>query len=510
MIKLLIVDDEAVIRRGLQHSINWEEYGITVIGEARSGSAVLEKFQALRPDIIISDIRMANGDGLMMTRNILKTLPQVRIILLSGYSDKEYMMEAIKLGVKDYLLKPAGTEQIVKTVLKQRDEILLERQREQQNIRMENLISENIETLKVHFLEKLLSGGLSVLRAQENASLFQINLPGPRYSLFTVVPEEKRCWELLQLISCRLERYDPVLVAHKDGVLAAILNVTEDLNQAELQPLAEQIRGMTRPMVMPCYGTACQLEELHKLYAACSETSARSIWYEGPCLTAGKDSSFETLPELKLLGFERNIVQNIRSGNFADLAGEIEELFELLEQVKPADTQFKEFFLNLGRSIQVFSENNELYSRFEDLFSGLYSPGEVKNLLFSITNNDYSRYGPQVRNALNFMTKNCAADLSLVDLAAELYISPSYLTRLLKSKTGRGFHEWLHVIRIGKAKELLEKSDLRHYEIAEQVGYSSYKIFSEYFNKIVGCSARSYRETAGCGSKMSAGEDGRI
>jgi YesN/AraC family two-component response regulator len=93
------------------------------------------------------------------------------------------------------------------------------------------------------------------------------------------------------------------------------------------------------------------------------------------------------------------------------------------------------------------------------------------------------------------MTKNCAADLSLVDIAAALYISPSYLTRLLKNKTGKGFNEWLHIIRIGKAKELLEKSDLRHYEIAEQVGYSSYKIFCEYFNRIAGCSARDYRRT---------------
>jgi YesN/AraC family two-component response regulator len=284
-----------------------------------------------------------------------------------------------------------------------------------------------------------------------------------------------------------------------------ILSVTEDPGPEEIRSLAEQIQGMIDPMIMPCYGMACELEELHTLYTACRETAARSIWYEGPCLTAKKDSRFKLPPTERLLDFERIIVQNIRSGNFTALTEEIDELFEFLEQFKPTDTLFKDFFLSLGRSIQVFSENNELYARLEELFSGIYSPADVKQTLFSIINSDYSRYGPQIRNALNYITKNCATDLSLADIAAGLYISPSYLTRLLKNKTGRGFHEWLHIIRIGKAKELLERSDLRHYEIAEQVGYSSYKIFSEYFVKIVGCSARSYRETVLCGSKRSSG-----
>ncbi|AEF81805.1 response regulator receiver protein [Leadbettera azotonutricia ZAS-9] len=123
----------------------------------------------------------------------------------------------------------------------------------------------------------------------------------------------------------------------------------------------------------------------------------------------------------------------------------------------------------------------------------------IRDAIFSMVNNDYSKYGAQIRNALNFITNNCASDLSLADVAAALYISPSYLTRLLKSKTGKGFNAWLHIIRIEKTKELLEKSDLRHYEIAEQVGYNSYKIFSEYFSKIVGCNARNYRGTIrGC------------
>jgi YesN/AraC family two-component response regulator len=517
MIKLLIVDDEAVIRQGLRASIRWEKYGITVIGEAISGAAALEKTHSLYPDIIISDIRMANGDGLAMTRRLLEQFPQVRIIFLSGYSEKEYMMEAIKLGVRDYLLKPAGTEQILEAVLKQRDEILLGQQKEQQNSRLENLINENIDTLKAYFLEELLGGRSTAGEIREKAQLLQIDLRGPRYALFIATLRAKGEWELLQLISSHLERYSPVLVTCKDGSITAILNVTDDPPKEEILSLASLLAPRITPedarqedsgFIPCCCGAAVELEELHRLYAACLETRARSVWFSGPCLWSGKDTRFEPLPEQEILNFERNIVQSIRAGNFTAMSEEINGLFRLFERIKPTNTAFKEILFNMARSIQVFSENNGLSAQLEELFSRAFTPEDAKETILSIVNNDYSHYGPQVRNALNFMTKNCAADLSLADAAANLYISPSYLTRLLKNKTGRGFNEWLHIIRIGKAKELLEKSDLRHYEIAEQVGYSSYKIFSEYFSRIVGCSARDYRRTLlDCGKVPAAPKD---
>jgi YesN/AraC family two-component response regulator len=145
----------------------------------------------------------------------------------------------------------------------------------------------------------------------------------------------------------------------------------------------------------------------------------------------------------------------------------------------------------------MFGNINNLYNKIESRLDKQYSPGDIKESFISILNTGYSQYGTQIKNILNFIRNNCEHNLMLADAAAAVYISPGYLTRLLKTKTGYSFNEWLHIIRITKAKELLEDSNLLHYEIAEKVGYSSYKIFSEYFNKITGCSARNYRRNIG-------------
>ncbi|MDR1420958.1 MAG: response regulator [Treponema sp.] len=505
MLKLLIVDDEVTIRRGLAGSINWEKYGVTIAGEARSGAAALEKALSLRPDIVISDIRMSNGDGLWFIRQMLEFLPQAKKIVLSGYSDKEYMMEAIKLDVNDYLLKPAGTEQILQAVLRQRDEILLERQRERQSTLMENIINENMDIIKAHFLRELLERGMPAHIIKQKVASCSARLQGPLYALFLAFPRPGRDWEMIQIISGRLEKYSPELVTLREGgVIAVMLNVEENLSGEEILSLVEETGSMEDPMFLPCYGGTSDLESMHGLYVSLSEMTARSLWFQEPYLAAQAHVRFGEIPEEDLLAFERGIVQCVQTGNFAAISRELDALLRLLEEVKPAYTVFQDIFLGIARSIQMFSDNIDIYAKLSDCFNRAYTPCDVKEAFLSTLNNDYSKYGYQIKKTLDFMMKNCAGDLSLTGTAAAMYISPGYLTRLLKSRTGRGFNEWLHIIRIDKAKELLEKTGLKFYEIAEQVGYSSYKIFSGHFGKTAGCSARAYREKVCAAKKTGA------
>jgi YesN/AraC family two-component response regulator len=491
----MIVDDEAVIRRGLSRSIDWEKYGVTVAGEAGSGVDALEKAQALRPDIIICDIRMPKKNGLWFLGRLLEYLPGTRKIVLSGYSDKEYMMEAIKLDVKNYLLKPAGKEQILKAVLEQRDEILLEREREQQNTQMEHIINENMDIIKTHVLEELLEKGIPAELAAKKIVSCRASLDGPRFALFLAAPKPGREWEMVQGIIGHLDRYSPELITTTGNVIVAILNVREDLPPEEILLLAGQIDGVRDPAFLPCYGEACTLGTLHSLYKSCRGMLARSFWFREPYLFVRANTRFEDVPEQELLCFERVIVQGMQNGNVYALSREIDAMFNLLERVKPDDETFRDIFLGLARSIKMFSENSDVYVRLAERFEKVYAAEDIKELLISALDDDHFQYGNQIKNTLTFIGENCSGNILLADAAEAMHISPGYLTRLLKNKTGRGFNEWLHTIRINKAKELLEKTDLKFYEIAEKVGYSSYKIFSEHFGKIAGCSAREYRDS---------------
>jgi YesN/AraC family two-component response regulator len=504
----MIVDDERVIRRGLYSSINWEENGILITGEAKNGFEAYEKSLTHHPDIIISDIRMNEGDGFWLIEKINETQPWIRKILLSGYSDKEYMLRAIKLGVNEYLLKPAGAQQILQAVLKQRDEILLTQQEKQQVMRLENEISENIDILKTCFLEELLDHALSADYIQQKIHSLGIQFTGPKYALFIIKPKKESEFEAAQSIASFFEPYSPILVSLKDKMVATILNAAENIKDGEITPLLNRIFPLLDPMYRPCYGETCDIEKLYLLYKACKGMIMRSIWFDDPLLHARMGMGFDDFPREELMRYEHRIVQNIHADNFIAMTKEFDSMFSLLSSLKPSNDLFRNIMLTIAHSIQMFGNINNFYNQIESRLDKKYSPGDIKGMFLSILNTDYSQYGIQIKNILNFISNNCEHDLMLADVAAAVYISPSYLTRLLKTKTGYSFNEWLHVIRIAKAKELLENSNLLHYEIAEKVGYSSYKIFSEYFNKITGCSARNYRRNiaaAGAGTAKNTG-----
>ncbi len=345
----------------------------------------------------------------------------------------------------------------------------------------------------------MLAGKLDGQPARERARTLGMALPGPRYALMLVNPRADRGWELLQLLSGHLEPFRPVISRREGGAIAAILSVERAPDAAQLETLAQRLDDLTDPMALPCVGACESLASLGALRDACEEMQSRSLWFgSSRCLQAAAGQAFMPMPEAELLGLERSIVQGARSGNFAALSEDVGALFRLLESVKPARAQFQEALMGVARSIQVFSEDSGLHGALEALFAARYTVDDVKTAFLERINGGYSQYGPQVRNALTYMTEHLDQALSLSDVAQVLYISPSYLTRLLKNKTGRGFNDWMHTIRINKAKELLELSNLHHYEIAERVGYSSYKIFSEYFSKLAGMSARSYRDGLSC------------
>ena len=112
MLKLMIVDDEAVIRSGIANVVDWGVLDIEVVGEAANGRDALNRSLLLRPDIVITDIKMPIIGGLEFARELLKKRPDTRVVLLTGYSDFEYMQQAIQIGVMDYLLKPVRVDEL--------------------------------------------------------------------------------------------------------------------------------------------------------------------------------------------------------------------------------------------------------------------------------------------------------------------------------------------------------------------------------------------------------------
>ena len=116
MIKVFLVEDEYVIREGIKKNIDWKAHGYEFCGEAGDGELAFPMIQEIRPDIVITDIRMPFMDGLALSRLIKKEFPETEIIILSGYEEFEYAKEGIKIGVAQYLLKPISGDALIKEI----------------------------------------------------------------------------------------------------------------------------------------------------------------------------------------------------------------------------------------------------------------------------------------------------------------------------------------------------------------------------------------------------------
>ena len=129
MYRILIVDDEALVRRGIKKSINWNELDIEMVAEAENGVEALEQVLENVPDIILLDICMPKMDGLEFASIVKQKYPQMRIVIITGFDDFEYARSALRAGVDDYILKPITREMVEDVVKKQIEKIAEEREK---------------------------------------------------------------------------------------------------------------------------------------------------------------------------------------------------------------------------------------------------------------------------------------------------------------------------------------------------------------------------------------------
>ena len=128
MIKVVIVEDEDIIRRGLVKTIDWQEMGAEIVGEAADGKEGLEVVRTVKPDLVMTDVKMPRLDGLEMAAQLRQEYPELKLVFLTSYAEFDYAQQAVRLGAEDYLLKPVDEEQIRKLMAR-----LIEAQRAEES-----------------------------------------------------------------------------------------------------------------------------------------------------------------------------------------------------------------------------------------------------------------------------------------------------------------------------------------------------------------------------------------
>lgn len=542
MVNVLIVDDEAVIREGIIKSIDWSSYGVAIVGEASNGVEALEVFKKLKPDIVITDIRMPLMDGLELSRKLIELMPTVKLVILTGYGEFEYAKKAIEFKVSKFVLKPIGAEELIKIVQVLEEEINSEKIKAQEEKSFELFVQENLPVIREKLIHRLTDGSCnSILRAEifNKAKILDMNLCGPLFQVFILAiddyflcvdnqtPEKKEL--ILDSVLCLAEKTltfyaTGFLCKNEMGLFVGIINTGH--HDFSIVRICKQIQSMiSRDLeISTSIGIGNEKNDICAIFESYDEAlkALRNRIYQGKNTVIHiKDITEEN--ELASSGFlqnygneEKDLILCLRLIDQNKINDLYNLLFDRFVSMKADFNSIKNISLKL--LMAAFREMEEMGISTEgclemqfDLFNEIEKceiVDDVKIWMIQVTgkiiemieNGKNETYKNIVAIAIDYMMKHYNESLSLTIIAEKVHVTPNYFSRVFRKETNENFIEWLNKYRIEKAKEFLTDGSLKTYEVAEKVGFNDYKHFSYNFRKYVGCSQTEYKNGRGIAS----------
>lgn len=521
MIKLMVVDDEANIRRGIRQYISWDAWGIELVAEAESGEEALRRAAQAQPDILLTDIRMGQMDGIELTRRLKELFPALRVILLSGYSDVQYLQSALQIKADEYLLKPAGADKIIETVLRLKEEILEERDTWQKDLRRAALLDESIPIIQMHFVDDLMKGALTDLeQLRGKARLLNIPLDGPYYAVLLVDARgslfrdefksarelDMNFWQFMQCTDQIAQRFDGVFWCETGGALGIFLlnGALEGALECKAQSLAQNlISDISLPEqnrlyvgMGPVVGSPLRLSES---FERAQQALLRSAWSPHRQILHAEEERLTPGMADDCRGKEGGIITSLVSGRYEKAVSALHEYFDACRAVQ---LDFREVKMACRRICALAARTGTEDAREDDfpMIEEFCDAAELEKWVGDFfcrrlldRQESSAQFSELTRKALRYLETHYAEDITLQSLSKKIFVSPNYLGRVFLSDVGCKLGDWLNRYRVARAKELLCTTDQKTYEIAEAVGFSSYKYFSVCFLKYMDCSARDYR-----------------
>lgn len=183
--KVMIADDESIIREGIKKSVDWEGLGLQVVAEAEDGEEALEQALLHSVQIALVDMNMPIMHGIEMMKRLREQLPECKIVVITGHDEFTYAQESIRLQVNDYILKPADPKQLMQVLRRIRDELNQEKQKNQHLAQASKQIQKNFPLLRERFCQEWLEGNLSQQEIKEQLQF--LKLPQVRPELLGII-----------------------------------------------------------------------------------------------------------------------------------------------------------------------------------------------------------------------------------------------------------------------------------------------------------------------------------
>ena len=535
-IKVFLVEDEMVIRRGIKNSIDWEKEGYIFCGEASDGELAYPMIIKEKPDILITDIRMPFMDGLELCKLVKKELPNIKILILSGYDEFDYAKEAIRLGVTEYLLKPISSGKLLEALNGVSESIRREKEDKDLVRKYMEEMRENTEHEKQKFFEQMIAGNLSMADALETGKKYEMNLSAGMYNLllfrFTLGEENRKSGELLgeaeYAIEKLTERLEYVFEFQRGVEGWAFLLMADNEEQ-----MSERVKELSKDLeeIMKNYSTiayfggigqpVARLRELEESFREAERALAARFTMELNRIISVEDirmaQNVDTLDDIEIMSFgeiekTRTMLEKFLNNGAEDEIDEFVDVYinELPEENLKSVLMRQYIIMDAYIVMMSFCEKiegieGEMQAQSEELKNSMktiQTLEEIKNYIRMLLKKIIGirdtisgrRYSDIIEIAKDQIRKTYMSDeISLNTIAAEVGMSPSYFSSIFSKEMGKTFVEYLTEIRMDRAKELLMCSSMKTSEIGYEVGYKDPHYFSYIFKKTQNCTPKEFR-----------------
>ncbi len=529
MLKVTIIDDEALVRVGLKSMLNWKELGFEILDEATNGQNGLDLIIKNSPDIVITDIKMPVMDGLEMMQSVFKTGCKPKFIILSSYDEFQLVKQAMKLGAEDYLIKlDLEPEILADTLSVVREKILTEKGNSGEAERFEKNLRENILMLREGFFKRMINRpiqnqqeikqqldylGIDLNPLHLACALIRMNnLAGlDKYNTeeFGLL-ENSFLNTIHEIVNDVFKGYtftwnqgEFIVILSADTNVAAkiyrekAMNIGERLIQVLKQYFNISVSvGISNPhqgyhQLAQAYFECCQAVQ-HCLYLGLQPVL---FYAEVPEIIGEQERvDITELREILPKAIELHDLEAIQSV-FKGMSLVLNE--QRISRAQALDVCFQMAYLIGGvpdfkdaALKEIIGYQNSLYENIltlNTLPEIIHWLDRIEQGLYQqLSKNEEQKNSRLIAKAKKYIMEHFPAEISLNEVAGALSLSPGYFSTIFKQYTGICFTDYVTEIKIDKAKKLLRETDSKIYEISDLLGFQNAYYFSKVFKKVTG------------------------
>lgn len=490
MYTVLIVDDEKNITDSLSNTIDWHEYGFSEILIAHNGEDALQIIRTEKVHLLITDIKMPHMDGLTLLKHVRSEYPQIHCLILSAYNEFEYAKEALVMGVDNYLLKPINTEELTDNIKKITNLIF------SQEIIDNNIFYNNI-------LLRWLNGSISKEELIDRATLLDINLFMPHFTVLVVQFEAINAATSNTIIQIRekLRKVCNVNPVYSGSNTWAFILSGKELSNQDIQSCIDPYLKEDPSIKAVLGSTIHNMENLHISYKQAlmlmesgmqlpvsTDTLANSPTPKQLShISEYVDSIIYRLPQNIIDSFKRFLLDDIIGPNINSKQGIDSYIQELNMVFSGKLKEFPQCEDHLTAYSYQPTGHSPLLQEFEKAFT------EATEYWTDIITKNFCQYSPIVQLAIEDIAQRNISDFSTKSFCAKYRISASYFGLLFKKEVNIFISEYLTLVRINYAINILCTTNKNVTEISNMLGFSSPSYFIKCFKKQTGVSPNHYK-----------------